>query len=264
MLNRYGKSPYKVAVIHGGPGACGSVACIALELSKKCGTLEPIQTKYNIPDLIDELHEQLRTVVLEPITLVGHSWGAWLIALYAARYPGFIKQLVMVGSGPFKMEYVPQMLKRRLNNLTDSEAETFKLILSQLKDDSVEDKDTLLAALGALAEKTDSYELEEDDGISNNDPIESAPLSAKMYTSIWPQAAKMRSTGKLIDTVSKITCPIIVIQGDHDPHPIEGIIEPLQERVLHIQAHVLPKCGHSPFREKFAKTQFYDILATLL
>lgn len=40
----YGNKPYKVAVVHGGPGALGSVAAISRELSKDFGVIEPLQT----------------------------------------------------------------------------------------------------------------------------------------------------------------------------------------------------------------------------
>jgi hypothetical protein len=36
---KYGKSPFKVAVIHGGPGAPGSMASVAKELSSQFAIL---------------------------------------------------------------------------------------------------------------------------------------------------------------------------------------------------------------------------------
>jgi hypothetical protein len=43
-LRKYGKSPFNVAVIHGGPGAPGEMAPVARELSSGWGVLEPFQT----------------------------------------------------------------------------------------------------------------------------------------------------------------------------------------------------------------------------
>ena len=39
---------YKVALVHGGPGAPGSIAPVARELSKTCGVLEPLQTRASV------------------------------------------------------------------------------------------------------------------------------------------------------------------------------------------------------------------------
>lgn len=257
MLRKYGKEPFSIAVVHGGPGACGSVACIAKELSKTHGAVEPIQSKYSIAELIDELHAQIDEVTNVPITLLGHSWGAWLVVLYASQYPELVKQIVLVGSGPFKKVYVPRIIERRIDNLTDSEAQSFRALLSQLEDTEVADKDNLLASLGILAEKADNYDSLEIDA------KESTP-NGEMYAAIWPQADEMRNTGKLMDALEMIKCPVVVIHGEYDPHPIEGVVDPLKEKGINADIHVLPNCGHSPFKEKQAKEQFYGILSSLL
>jgi len=43
-VRKYGKAPFKVAVVHGGPGAAGEMAPVARELVFICGVLEPLQT----------------------------------------------------------------------------------------------------------------------------------------------------------------------------------------------------------------------------
>jgi len=82
----YGKEPFQVAVIHGGPGAPGSVAAIARELSKNYGVLEPIQTKTSLEGQVLELYGVLMAFGDLPITLIGHSRGAWLAYIITARY----------------------------------------------------------------------------------------------------------------------------------------------------------------------------------
>lgn len=59
-LRCYGKAPYRVAVIHGGPGAPGEMAPVARELSSLCGILEPLQTKTTIQGQLEELHGIVR------------------------------------------------------------------------------------------------------------------------------------------------------------------------------------------------------------
>jgi hypothetical protein len=41
-LRIYGTAPYRLAVIHGGPGAPGEMAPMARELSPNIGVLEPL------------------------------------------------------------------------------------------------------------------------------------------------------------------------------------------------------------------------------
>ena len=52
---KYGKAPYKIAVIHGGPGAGGEMAPIARELASSWGVLEPFQTVTSLEGQIEEL-----------------------------------------------------------------------------------------------------------------------------------------------------------------------------------------------------------------
>ena len=59
MIRKYGKKPYQIAVIHGGPGDIGSLGVVARTLSSQVGVLEPIQSKFTVWDLVDELEQQL-------------------------------------------------------------------------------------------------------------------------------------------------------------------------------------------------------------
>jgi hypothetical protein len=58
-VTKHGNSPYQVAVIHGGPGACGELAPVAAELAKFCGVLEPLQTATSIQEQVQELKKVL-------------------------------------------------------------------------------------------------------------------------------------------------------------------------------------------------------------
>jgi len=260
VIRKYGNEPVEIAVIHGGPGACGSVARIGKELSKSFGVIEPIQTKHSIPELIEELYEQVCSITKNPITMLGHSWGAWLVVLFAAKYPKLVKQIILVGSGPFKKEYVELIMQRRLNNLTESESELFRYLVSQLKNNSTTNKDEILGRLGALAEKSDSYELLE----KQDNEINNLPTDGEAYSSVWSQADEMRSNGMLVRELNKLKCSVVVIHGEHDSHPVEGVVEPLEDSGIIFETYILPKCGHSPFNEKYAYERFYQILFDII
>lgn len=55
----YGNKPYKVVVVHGGPGGPGEMASVANELSSDFGVLEPLQTKSSIDEQVEELKSQI-------------------------------------------------------------------------------------------------------------------------------------------------------------------------------------------------------------
>ena len=54
-LRTYGKAPFNVAIIHGGPGVAGEMAPVARELASDWGVLEPLQTAALLEGQIEEL-----------------------------------------------------------------------------------------------------------------------------------------------------------------------------------------------------------------
>ena len=101
-LRKYGIKPFSAAVIHGGPGASGEMAPVAKELSIVCGILEPLQTSASLDGQLHELRTILKKHGNVPVTLIGHSWGAWLSFLLAARYPSLVKKLRLYGNSSYK------------------------------------------------------------------------------------------------------------------------------------------------------------------
>ena len=59
---------------------------------------------------------------------------------------------------------------------------------------------------------------------------------------------------------SKITIPTVVIHGEQDPHPIEGIRLFLETCLGDVTFYLLPNCGHYPWIERQACDRFFAIL----
>jgi len=252
----YGEKPYEVAVVHGGPGAPGSVAAIARVLSEDVGVIEPLQTEKTISNQLTELDEVVRTSCMMPITLVGHSWGAWLVFLYAAKHPKLVKKIILVGSSPFEMKYVKQIDKNRRNHLTEIEGEEYDLILKKMSTAHKAFNNGILERLGKLVAKSDNYYTFS----IPTDEVDCLKADDKIYRSIWNEAAAMRESGELLEQSSFITCPVVAIHGDYDPHPADGVSHPLGVRLSNFTFYLLEKCGHSPWKEKYATKRFYEIL----
>ncbi|HBE80668.1 MAG TPA: alpha/beta hydrolase [Firmicutes bacterium] len=252
----YGAKPYQAAVIHGGPGALGTVAAIARELSKDYGVMEPLQTKNSIAELLQELDDIISATCDGPISLIGHSWGAWLGFIYAAEYSEKVKKLILVGSGPFEIEYVAEIDQNRMKHLTQPEITQYYALLTALDAEETKNKDQLMQQLGGLVEKADNFcavEIE-------TDHDECFPVCGDMYSTIWAEASELREKGKLLALADKITCPVVIIHGEHDPHPLDGVRVPLEKRIKDLRIHSLKKCGHNPWKEKYARALFYEIL----
>ncbi|MFA5056332.1 MAG: alpha/beta hydrolase [Dehalococcoidia bacterium] len=252
-LRTYGAAPYGIAVIHGGPGAPGQMAPVARELSRDRGVLEPLQTAATLNGQVAELHDIIETHGNPPIVLIGSSWGAMLSYIFTARYPALVKKLIMVGSAVFDDRYAAGIQKTRLSRL-DAEAkrEVYSLV-KELNDDTVGDKDRLLKRLGELFTRGDAY-----------DPItldtEILEVRFDIHEGVWRDALNLRRSGELLKMGKRIKCPVIAIHGDHDPHPAQGVREPLSKVLRDFRFIMLEHCGHLPWIEREAMGRFYELV----
>jgi pimeloyl-ACP methyl ester carboxylesterase len=256
-LRFYGDSPYCIAVIHGGPGAGGEMAPVARRLAARGGVLEPIQTATTLAGQVDELCALLQAHAALPVTLVGYSWGAWLSLISAARYPAIVRKLVLVSSGPFSQDYVAQLSETRMSHLTVAEQAEFQAVVRALEDPAAAGQDRLLSRLGQLAAKSDHYD-PIPGGIVEGDRL---PNQGAVYQGVWNEAAALRKSGGLLDLARLVRCPIVAIHGDYDPHPAEGVRQPLAEAAKNFRFVLLEKCGHTPWEERWAGEPFYQSLA---
>lgn len=238
-----------MVLLHGGPGAPGSLESAAAELSKRWGVIEHLQTQYSIDELISELHSDLEDFRDCPLTFIGHSWGAWLSILYADKYPEDVKQLILVGCPPFEKRYVPLILEKRLTRLSPRDKDNFIRLLEKMDGGSISDKDFKI--LQSLLDETENCQTE------SNDNLE---FDSLMYAKIWKEAEGLRDSNALSSILSSINVPVCLIHGDCDPHPLSGVIEPLKSRNVNFELHLLSNCGHYLFREKYAKGEFYRII----
>jgi pimeloyl-ACP methyl ester carboxylesterase len=220
----YGPPPYRVVLVHGGPGGAGEMSPLARTLGGSLSLVEAMQTKLSIADLIDELREQIAVHAQGPAVLVGHSWGAWLCLLLTARHPEFVERLEMA------------------------------TLEAMLADPKVSDKGALFDDYGYLFEKTENYDAEPEP----KDRFETDPA---IFDSVWPEAAALRTSGELLRQSALVKCPVLAIHGDYDPSPADGVREPLA-RVLTapFEFIVLKNCGHTPWLERGARAELFETL----
>lgn len=250
---RYGKAPFKIAVIHGGPGAPGEMAPVARELASEWSVLEPLQTAATLEGQVEELKDILDTHVDRPIILIGYSWGAWLSFIIAARYPSLVKKLILVSSGPFEAKYAVDIMKTRLGRLGDQEKTEVLSLIESFNDIDTGNMNERMARFGQLISKADSY-----DPILQDDEV--LGTQYEIFQNVWREAEELRSRGKLLRLAEQIQCPVTAIHGDYDPHPAEGVQKPLSDVLQDFRFVLLKNCGHTPWIERQARDEFYEVL----
>lgn len=152
-MRTHGQPPYRVVVVHGGPGAAGDLFPVARRLATRRGVLEPMQTAASVQGQVLELSTQIEHHADVPVILIGHSWGAWLAAVVTAEHPDLVRKLILIGSGAFEKKYVPTLRERRMERLTNAERVEFESLAQPLNERHA--PEGALTRLGELAYKTD-------------------------------------------------------------------------------------------------------------
>ena len=252
-LRTYGNPPFSVALLHGGPGTAGGMAPLARELANGRGILEPLQTAASIDGQIEELKRLLEESSDLPVTLVGHSWGAWLAFIFAARYPRLVRKLILVSSGGFEEKYAALTHEARLSRLRQEERGEVERLLENLCDRPGEKGDVEFARLGELFFRADAF-----------DPLPQEPpeveFSLDIYRRVWGEATRMRKSGRLLEMGRDIVCPVVAIHGDYDSHPAAGVERPLAAVLKDFRFILLERCGHKTWIERQARERFMGIM----
>jgi pimeloyl-ACP methyl ester carboxylesterase len=252
-LRTYGKPPFSVAVIHGGPGAPGEMAPVARELARTRGVLEPLQTESSIIGQVQELKRVLEENAGLPVTLVGFSWGAILSFIFTAENPSMVKRLILVSSGVFEEKYAAGIGRTRISRLSPEEQREMKTLLVRLNDPLEARKDILFARVGECLAKSDSFD-------PFPVPEEVIAYQYDIFASVWSEAESLRKRGELLALGGRICCPVVAIHGDFDPHPADGVRFPLSRVLCDFRFILLERCGHRPWIERAARERFFGIL----
>jgi proline iminopeptidase len=120
-----GASPDPVVVLHGGPGF--TMDYFAADLEPLAGryallfydqrgtgrsTLVSDSTALDAQRFAEDLEALRRHFRFERLTLLGHSWGAGVAALYAARHPDRVGRLLIVGGIPLRRQELSEAFQR--------------------------------------------------------------------------------------------------------------------------------------------------------
>lgn len=251
----YGEGPYRIALLHGGPGAPGTMAPVARELeSRGGGLLEPLQTRFSVEEQVSEVLEVLERYAELPAILVGSSWGAMLAYLVAAHTPSAVAKLILVGSGVYREEDAAGIQQERLARLDEEGRREVSALLESLADSGIAEKDAILSRLGEIFLVADAF-----DPLTSD--CEVLECQYDLHVRVWSEVQALRRSGRLLELGRRIECPVVALHGDYDPHPRKGIEEPLGAVIRDFRFIALAKCGHLPWIERHGREEFFRLLS---
>jgi len=213
-------------MLHGGPGAPGSMAPVARGLAGSFRVLEPFQRGASVAEHVAGLGIFIREHCPgEPPALVGSSWGAMLALAFAAAHPERSGRLVLVGCGTFDKQARSRM----------------RAILEER------------AAAGLPLYKYDPAA----------EP-EPGPLHEHDHRETWEDMLRLQEEGMYPAAFRAIRGPVMMLHGTYDPHPGRMILDGLKPVLPQIEYREWERCGHYPWLEPAARDEFFAVLGAWL
>lgn len=244
----------KLVVLHGGPGAdhCYLLPQM-LHLGERYDLLFYDQrgggrskSDPQVPITWRTHVEDLGAVVvefgLEPLSVVGYSWGAMLALLYTAeqrRNPHLVPpaRLAHISPGPMTREYrrafeVEFARRQQTAEILRMREELAKSGLRERDPDAYRQRAFELSVAGYFANPKKARDLT---------PFR---VVGRVQQSVWESLGDF----DLIRDLEGIKIPSIVIYGRDDPIPLASSVE--AARVIGTNLVVLDDCGHVPYVEQ--------------
>jgi pimeloyl-ACP methyl ester carboxylesterase len=254
-IRKYAGSDGPVVVLHGGPGAPGSLAGLAAELAPDFEVWEPLQRRSGeVPLTVDRHVADLHDIAPDPSTIVGHSWGAMLGLSYAARYSAAVRALALVGCGTYdtasRAEY-ERRFEVKLGDAGRLRGRELRIAMERARGRA--ERDEVLARRGAFAAGVQAVDL-----LPETEP----PLRADAagHDETWRDVLRRQATDLEPQSFGAIESPVLMLHGDDDPHPGTMIRDALLPQIPQLEYVGIPRCGHEPWRERHGREPFLTAL----
>ncbi|MDM8006559.1 MAG: alpha/beta hydrolase [Phycisphaerae bacterium] len=257
----HGSSGPLVIVLHGGPAAAGSARPMARELANEFRVLEPWQRGSGNEPLtvarhVADLHELIESRCgRERPALVGESWGAMLALAYAAEHPDAAGPLVLVGCGTFDTASRTRLMHTREQRITEEMREH----LRNLEAECLQPAERI-RRMQQVFSRADDYE----PIVGRNEQDMTPEFDLEAHTETWNDMLRLQAEGVFPEAFGRIKSPVLMLHGDHDPHPGRMIEAVLRRHMPQLEYHELARCGHSPWNERHAREEFCAVLRSWL
>ena len=242
-------------VVHGGPGAAGSMAPAARALAYWSRVIEPFQRvgSRSVANHVADLHEIVQSPCANvPPALVGHSWGAMLALAYAAVHPAAAGPLVLIGCGTFDLA-----ARDRMRAIVDARMDDALRRRFEHLPEEFPDPQQRWGEIGRLTLPLYSCDL-----ITSDQEIDApdAATDARASHETWQDMLRLQNQGTYPAAFAAIKTAVLMVHGADDPHPGRMIRASLEPYLPQLEYREFERCGHYPWLEKAAHGKFVAVL----
>lgn len=254
-----GSEPDTVVVIHGGPGltmdyfledlsplAAHHTLLFYDQRGTGRSTLVSDSASLDAQRFVDDLEAIRNHFGLQRLTLMGHSWGSGLVALYAMKYPENLNKLIIIGALPLQQHQLTDAFQRL-------EASRDSSTLRRMR----ELRAARLADPGNAAVCQEYYVLwfekffgDRSAATHSKGDFCAGTLESRRNKMSSVDRFTMASLGRWDwrTSLSQVQAPTLVIHGTMDPLPLEGA-QAWAEILPNGQLLPFEGVGHFPYLE---------------
>ncbi len=271
--------------LHGGPGAsCLDFVNQAKALSEKMKVIifdqlgvlrsETIaeNESYSMEYQIEMLEEMRKFLGIEKWSILGHSYGGMLAVLYVYTYPNSIHKVIPECPSLFfedSVKSIAEYLNDHINSLNNNQAvklcEKIKFTDYQDKTEVVFDLLTLLGYVTDMKLRNylhgisfDEYQMSMDTTDITDEMWSKGERHLMKLLETQPQTndslqKRVLMTDNFLPMLSKITTPMLLINGKYDPACTKNQIEYIMNNTQNVTQAIFEESGHFPRIEEAKK-----------
>jgi proline iminopeptidase len=239
----------EVIVLHGGPGAHHDYLLPQFDelaegrrlryYDQRGGGKSQVSREVDVGwhSHVADLDALVSTWKLEPVTILGYSWGGLLAMLYAVEYPERVGRLALVSPAPASADAY-----REFHHRLEERRQAPEIVQArdELRHSGLRERDPATYRRRAFELSVAAY---------FTHPLRARALTPFRVTSRTQEAVR-HSLGRydLREQLSALSIPTLVIHGRHDPIPLASAEE--TARLLGADLLLFEHSAHVPYVEE--------------
>jgi len=243
-----------VVVLHGGPGAHHDYLLPhfdALAVGRRLhyydqrgGGRSPVPRDEPIGwrEHVKDLNALVDHWDLDPVTIIGYSWGGLLTLLYAASYPERVARLALVSPAPVTREHRDEFRRRFAERMAHASIADAR---RELQQSGLRERDAGAYQKRAFELSVAGY-FKDPERARDLTPFR---VTGRTQQAVWDSIGESDLAAELAE-LSELCVPALVLHGRHDPIPLETARH-IAQLLCSAELEVLENVGHVPYVEDF-------------
>jgi|SaaInl4_135m_RNA_FD_contig_61_732778_length_2847_multi_6_in_0_out_0_2 proline iminopeptidase len=244
-----------IVLCHGGPGGYDDLGPVA-DMIDDLGSVRRYDQRgsgrserrgpYDVSTFVDDLEALRARWRVRKWVVGGHSWGASLALVYAARYPSKTRALIYINGTGIDPRWRTEYRRARLTRLT-SHARTRFEALERLRASATDSQRALIAhERQAILSPTNYHD---PDAAPELTEEHDRLVNTEVNALVNEDHERIVLNPRFLTRVAQLPMPTLVVHGASDPRPAWSA-EAVARTVAHGEFVSLPDVGHYPWVEK--------------